>query len=758
MHRVIHSVSVWLVVLAALVSAGPACGQVQGVLLDVQREYLGLADYARLGAWTPVRLTLENQAAEPRQVLCRWLLEDADGDRVLAQRRVTLDALSTQYAWLYGPVPVRSRPNVPWTIQVLNDDASVELARAEVPAARMLAASDRMIGIAGNQDFGLSGYATEATTHEPITLVSGLSLSALPDRWYGLSAIDTLVWSRDGGDPDDPLVSGAIEQALREWVRRGGHLIVVLPAYGQTWTGSGLADLLPVSSDQVRRIEGRPPSWLGAIRSREVINVEMNVFDVDPGKGVDVIIRHDNQPVVIAKRYGFGRVTLIGLDLADRRFAQMGLPNGPFPIWHEVLMWQAPVYEQARIDAEVASNRMSRPDQRTRVALGRFIPGRISMRGAAAPALLAAILVFGLYWFTAGPLSVIALKRKEAQRHSWVLFVGIVLCFSAVSWAGAWLMAPKRAAVSHFTILRANADSPAVHAHSWFSIYIPKFAKQSIELDPDHPTNRHTLASPGLVAGLDETGFLDPQTYTLDMASPRSVEVPFRSTAKQFEADYYGRIDQPQAGMSEPLILPQGDIKLENNWPTGKLSHGLPGPLRDVMLIYCPGEDPSTGRNQMPWVWRLKDAWEPKQVIDLGTPDVLDRLVVRPKDSSFTDRKWQDEGFLGKLIANRPGQQLIDAAGVEILTPSTEMIQFIQLLTFFDALPPPDFRKIGFPYAFVFNRGLGRQLDVTPMLAGRRLIVVGHLEDSPLPIPMAVEGDEVSSTGWTVVQWVYDLD
>lgn len=730
--------------------------QVQGVLLDVQREYVGLADYARPGSWTPVRLTLENQASEPRQVVCRWLLEDADGDRVHAQRRVTLDALSTQYAWLYGPLPVRTRQNEPWTIQVLNEDATEELARAQVSPARMLLRADRMIGIAGTGDFGLSAYTTGATTHEPITLLTGLSLASLPDRWYGLSAMDTLVWSRDGGDPDDPLVSGAIEQSLREWVRRGGHLVIVLPAYGQTWTGSGLADLLPVKAEAITRIEGEPPGWLGSVLGGgDRLKVDMNAFHVKPGDGVDVILRNDdaqNMPLVVAKRYGFGRVTLIGLDLADRRFAQMGMPNGKFPLWRDVFMWQAPVYTQSRIDAEVAANEMSRPDQRSRVPLGRFIPGRISMRGAAAPALLAAILLFGLYWFAAGPLSVIVLKKKEAQRHSWVLFVGIVLCFSAVSWAGAWLMAPRRSAVSHFTVLTAVNGSPTVHAHSWFSIYIPKFAQQTVELDPDHESARHTLASPGMVAGLDETGFLDPQTYALDMASPRSVEVPFRSTAKQFEADYLGQISQPQTGMTEPLVLPQADnLRLENNWPAGRLSHGLPGPMRDVMFVYCPGE------GQTPWVWRMADAWEPNQVIELTSSADLDRLVTVSRDGTYTDRKLQEEGFLGKLISNRPGQQLIDATGAEFLAPSTEMIQFIQLLSFFDALPPPDFRKTGFPYAFVFNRGLGRELDLSPMLAGKRLIVIGHLEDSPLPIPMTVEGQAVSSSGWTVLRWVYDL-
>ncbi len=752
MHGVQKTLLAWYIVLLAMLPAGSATGQVQGVLLEAPRDQLGLSGKARLGAWTPLRVSLENQAAEPRQVVCRWLLKDADGDRVLAQRRVTLDALSSQDAWMYGPLPMKWRQNEPWVLQVLNEDATEELARIDAPPPTLIMPAQRMIGIAGTYSLGLEAYTTPNTSHEPITLVTGLSLTTLPDRWYGLSAIDTLIWTRNGGEPDDPLVSSATQQALREWVRRGGHLIVMLPAYGQTWTGSNMADLLPVKEDQIRRIEGRPPSRLGAVRSEEVLNVEMNVFDIDPGDGVGVIWRHNNEPIIVAKRFGFGRVTLFGLDISDRRFAQMGLPNGPNRIWNDVFMWQAPVFEPARIKAEIDDGKMSRADQRSRIPLGRFIPGRISMRGTAAPALLAAILLFGLYWFAAGPLSVIVLKKRDATRHSWVWFTAVVLVFSAISWAGAWMMAPKRAAVSHFTILSARADSPTVHAHSWLSLYIPKFANQMVELDPDHPSARHTLASPGLVTGLDDSGFLDPQTYEIDTAAPRKADIPFRSTAKQLEADYLGRIDQQQTGLSEPLILPQGILKVENFRPRGKLSHGLPGPLRDVLLIYCPGE------NKTPQVWPLRDPWEARQVLDLDQFTASYPLVIRPKDTTYTKREMKREGWLGQILSGTPGQMLIDVTGAEVLTSSTEMIRYIQMLSFFDTLPPPNFRKIGFPQAVAYHRGLGQQLDVTPVLAGHRLIIVGHLEDSPLPIPMTVQEEEVSASGWTVVRWVYDLD
>ncbi|MCH8064570.1 MAG: hypothetical protein IIC90_01930 [Chloroflexi bacterium] len=244
---------------------------------------------------------------------------------------------------------------------------------------------------------------------------------------------------------------------------------------------------------------------------------------------------------------------------------------------------------------------------------------------------------------------------------------------------------------------------------------------------------------------------MDPQTYTLDTGSPRVADIPFRSTAKQLEIDFLGRIDKPQTGLTEPMILPQGQLEIQNFWPTGKLSHGLPGPMRDVLLLYCPGE------NQTPFIWRLADPWEPKQVLDLGQLTNHQPLVLRPKDNSYTNRTWNSEGFLGQLMSKKPGQNLIDASGTEVFASSSETIKYIQLLCFYDTLPPPDFRKTGFPYAVSYQRSLGRQLDLTRLLAGRRLIIIGHLEDTPLPIPMTVEGKEIPSTGWTVVRWVYDF-
>lgn len=755
MHRVCLKPILGLILGLLLAVVSPASAQISEVRLEVPRENLGLAGQTRLGAWTPIRLSLENTSSEPRQIICRWLMKDSDGDRVMAQRRATLDALTTQDAWVYGPLPIRTNPHDTWAIQVLNEDGTTELARAESLPAKAHPPGQRLIGILGTQDMGLNAYTYQATFHENPAMVTGLTLATLPDRWYGLSAVDTLVWSRTGGDPDDPLLTSNTQQALRQWVRRGGHLVIVLPSVGESWSGSGLSDLLPVKSGNMYRLEERPPNWLGAPRGEEILDVDITTFNVKPGDGVDIIKTHKDQdeiirPVIVAKRFGTGRVTLVGFDFADSRYAQMGMPSGKYPVWNDIFMWQAPVFSQSRIDADLNNVKMSRPGSRSIIPLDRFIPGRVSMRGTAATALLAAILVFGLYWVAAGPISFFALKSKNAVRHSWVVFVGIVLGFTAISWAGAWLFAPSNAAISHFTVLTANADSPTVHAHSWFSLYVPSFTEQQITIDPDHPNARNTLASPGLIADGSDTGFVDPQAYSLDVGNPNTANIPFRSTAKQFEADFLGRVDQAQAGMTNPFVLPQGDLEIKQAVPAGKISHGLPGSLTNVRVIYCPGD------NESPQIWQYP-SWAPNEVLELSKLTKHATLISRPADPTYSNRSMVDEGYLGSMVKDGFGQKLIGATGTEGYFNNADTVQYIELLSFFDTLPPPDFADVTYPYCVAYQRELGRQLDITKLLAGRRLIVMGHLVDSPIPVPMTVDDEELPSSGWTVVRWVYDF-
>ena len=92
--------------------------------------------------------------------------------------------------------------------------------------------------------------------------------------------------------------------------------------------------------------------------------------------------------------------------------------------------------------------------------------------------------------------------------------------------------------------------------------------------------------------------------------------------------------------------------------------------------------------------------------------------------------------------------------------PRDLRVRMIELLSFYDALPPPSYRAEAvnlFDRPVAYQRSVGRALDLTPLTAGARVILIGYLEHSPLPAPLTVDGGPVESDGWTVVRWVYDL-
>ena len=751
----------FLVLVGSVVCAPPVHAQLNAVKVTVDPGSIGIGGVLRAGTWTPMLVHVHNESANYREVVCRWLIKDHDGDTAVMRRRLTLNPQRVQAVWLYGAVNIRT--DRAWDVQVVdgkNGDV-LDQTRVGVGLDDVLRPTTGLIGVCANSALGLGPYVSQATSDEKIRLVRGLSLADLPDRWYGLAGLQAIVWTRQSVGPGDPSVSDATLQAIRGWVKRGGHLIISMPMVGSAWLSSPLADILPVNAKQVRRVQELPPAVLGPLRvpGREIGKIAVHVFDVPPDSGTAVLARDDlprqpeqGRPIIVSRRVGLGSVTMIGVDLTQlqRRF---GLPLGKYRIWNRIFGWQAPALSQATLQSEIQHGTISSPSSRSFVQLDRFVPGMIAMHNTAAPALLLAIVMFGVYWLLAGPVGFAVLRGKGWVRFSWLGFLGVVVIFSAVSWGGAWFLRPGRAHISHFSVVTIDAQSGTADVQSWFSLFLPNFGRAKVAVDPDHPHAGNTLASPGLFASLNQSGFIDAQRYDVQAESPSEADVPVRGTAKQFQVRYRGMLAAPGKGLKQAWPLPSGSLGMQGVWPRGELTNELARTVSDVLVVYCPGGD------EQPWVWQAED-WAPGQTMDVGelvTKHSGSRLVVRPATYG-KKRHWNAEGFLGQLIALRTGLGFGPAGALTDNPGANEITQATEMLSFYDKLPPPNFRDMSFnARASTYLRSLGRGMDLSALTNQRCVIVLGQVKGSTLPVPLTVDGETIPSRGWTVIRWVYDL-
>ena len=176
----------------------------------------GLAGHTRAGAWTPLRVTLENPTDADAELDLAWTLPDAAGDRVAMRRRVVVPAGREADAWLYGVPPAGPPPEEGWPVTATEPGGAVVAAGAALVSRDLqLGGGEELLLVMSAGDLGLGDYARHAASHADRRLVRGLNLSTLPDRVQGLSAASAIVWAADGGG--DPAAAGVPATAIAAW-------------------------------------------------------------------------------------------------------------------------------------------------------------------------------------------------------------------------------------------------------------------------------------------------------------------------------------------------------------------------------------------------------------------------------------------------------------------------------------------------------------------------------------------------------------
>lgn len=704
------------VLLTVLLAARPAAAQSVDVRLsgetpEQQATSFGVGRAFRDGS--PVALRVEVApsvdgfvGSAGRTVLVQWEVANADGDIAEHRRLVTLTPGRTRSTWLYA-TPPRIDPDQLWTLRVFDAPDAAGARGAEVgsriidvPSGLVrIPSGATAIGVIGTRTMGLGDLTWPQTqngegvpTSHDNVFIQTFPPREIPDSHVGLGMYDILVWA----DADPSELTMDRQDALRNWIIGGGHLVIVLNQDADDWSledpdGSPLRGLVP----------SRPPTKVedvsfaslmstltkseGEPKSRDEIKpTQLLVFDrigdevdeLDAG-WIPLIATDSGDVIVVQRPAGHGRLTLIGLDMAtDARYAAISLENGlsigipqADAFWNRVLGRRGTTVSRGEVQALETQPRTQNGRQvgeqrrinarlhQARLSDGSTASGFIVMSEEAGAGLLLALVLFAIYWVVAGPGGYALLRARGQVRHAWVAYVLAAAVFTGLAWGGVTSLRKREIDVRHLTVLDWVADDgngpggvpQLARARSWMSLYLPDYGSSRVGLgDPGTSDGHAMIRSWTPEARALPPAFPNADRYAVDsrdLAAP--IAMPARATVTQLKADWVGPLDEAFAGMLQESSADPVRVELNESGfggrerLRGQVVNQLPVALRNVHVFWVHNDRPLRTRYARPGGQDLE-----------GPLPLLGRMSLAPRNTEV----WSIRGTVAPGAAFQIGR------------------------------------------------------------------------------------------------------
>ena len=810
----------WVAMIVALLT-GLASPLRAEELVDLRLEAFGALNAFRPGDLVGIRLQATSRLPAAAECLLQWELPNADGDMMAHVRTLTLAPGQKSSRWLYARLPPVDTAALTSTVFTVRAFETRDGQRVREVGALRFRPGDAMqpalpvelrqglIGVIGDGRMGLAAFETGfdggpiPSMSEETRLARVPKPADLPDRWEGLASFEAIAWGGTSGPQGVPIDR---LQAMRTWVERGGHLVIVLPEGSDAWglRGSrhGLSDLLPSKGSRV--VEGvRVRDLLPLLSKRTDLRrrdarVSMTVFDpatidddwkplVRAPTGDDKVMQGiEGQAVAVQRTLGAGRVTLIGLDvdaLHRQALTGEGLPEAD-SFWNLILgrRADAPSDSDYRRWSEADPRQLAKPsDGNYDAGSGSTIRAFLAEGQGRAGRLLAVLAFCALYFMLAVPLPWLLLRRRGGLKWTWPAFAGVALLASLAASTLVTLGGNAGIAVRHLTVLDAietRQAEPTVRGVSWLVSRLDGFGSVTVRLGQAGGTDVLADWTP---PGDRSPGFPDAARGERDMDEPAALRLPARNTSTDLQGWWqgkppadWGRVvhqdpDRPVRSITHTGKSPRMGLE-------GRILHTLPGPLRRVTLIHVgpflwearawrdrnSGEIVPSGLPPRPAFMCTLPQWD-GQPLDVGEAlyGLLNPSSTRPSvhpgsmDDGSLIRELSDE-YLDPLLS-RASPIMLGAMPTDVSIEDRE--RNLDMLSLFDMLPPPMYRQSApqAPPPVRFSRSLGRELDLSPWFTRPCLIVIGFLDAQPLPVSLTLDGEPAASTGTVMVRWVLPL-
>jgi hypothetical protein len=325
----------------------------------------------------------------------------------------------------------------------------------------------------------------------------------LPGRWYGFDAVDVVVVDTNDKEMLGTL-SGNRGEALKQWVRRGGHLVVAVSSNWQAVNDGLLGEMLPLKLNGQTQVSpfDSLESYTGGSSQVAFENEPARVakFEEIEARGGRVIASTLSTPLVVRGPYGFGRVTVVGLDVDSQPFSKWP-DRGLFFVKALDLKGNNAAINPANPSLRIISNSNSDLATLIRRSLDQFKGVTLIPFGWVAGFIVLYILLIGPgdYFFLKK-----VLKRMEL---TWVTFPTIVVTVSLLAYYAAYFVKGTDLRVNKIDIVDVDLEQNTARGTSWINMFSPQNRDYSIAVIPISP-EREPLTDPKappptLAAGTD---------------------------------------------------------------------------------------------------------------------------------------------------------------------------------------------------------------------------------------------------------------
>jgi hypothetical protein len=594
--------------------------------MPVERDE-GQASYiAKFACWAPLSVELELTA--PVNEIAELVIESPDPDEI-----TTTLAIPLNLAGASGKISTAERGAIGYVRPSTSGDVTVHIRSKDGKPlsdpfrVRFLRPRDALTYVVLSLGDSLAGFDLPKPTIRGTdqTQTTGLrggrvelgaitDLAHLPDQWFGYQAADLVILNTS----DEKFVkqlfgAGSDEkkkrEALFEWVKRGGRLVVGVGANAGIIASElrELRELLPLEVRGIRKLDslalywsGRDSSAVSTLSGILTLRGSFPVATLSPKEGTSrdshVLIPTPDRRATIKditagqSAFGLGRVTVVGFDLNRQPFSEF---SQRAEFWDWVLREgganrvslgsegrpkpgsSGPTEEED----EVAATLRTHSDTFEGVPVVSF--GWI------------ALLVVG-YILLVGPIEYFFLKRVLGRLElTWITFPIIVLTVSLLAYFSADSIKGRELKVNKTDVVEVDAVSGRVYGTTWFTIFSPRTENYTLGVTPGEGWGATEPGTAVTWVGAPRGGRASilhrNYTYHTDADSVAGAleRVPVQVwSTKSFVAKWSGHYDTAAPGIESHLEHPEGD-------PTtviGTFVNHLPVPVLSDCVVFYAGQ------------------------------------------------------------------------------------------------------------------------------------------------------------------------